>query len=128
MTAPIIPRIAAIEDTDVAYLARIQTIAGANITIAAISTITYAVFDLDAVGQGSVASGSVTVASAVYDTLQTGSGWTEDDDGFNFRFVIPYTAFPSPDRQYQVEFTFTPTSGNPFKSLLQVTTFGVQAT
>jgi len=55
----------------------------------------------------------VTVGDVLYDELQTGDPWTEDDDGYNFLHVIDvgsHAAFAAVGT-YLVEYTFTPTSG-----------------
>ena len=95
----------------------------AAITQATISTITYSVFALDPDDEDSetVQEGhedvSVTIASAVYDTYQTGGAWTEaggDATGYNFAHTVPiavYPAFPVRGVDYLIRFSLTPTSG-----------------
>lgn len=72
--------------------------------------------------------GTLVVANSVYDTLQTGGGWSTENDGevaeeigYNFRGLIPATAFPQqlladyPKSQWQrIDITFTPVTGDPF--------------
>lgn len=74
------------------------------ITQATVSTITYAVYD-DA--GATIVSGSLTVSAVVYDSLQTGTIWTRDGTGFNFKHKLPATAFPNPNETYRLTYTFT---------------------
>lgn len=113
------------EDNPAVCLSREKLASGSYITQAALTSIAYAVYDLDAVDQPSVATGSCVVADTVFNTLQTDDRWTEDNTGYNFAFTVPPTAFPSPDRQYLVEFTFTPTSGYAWKSPFLINVVGV---
>ena len=105
-------------------LARVEDSEGNDITQDAVSTITYSVYLLDKdwpqdrdnrtaiTGHSTVA---VTVADAVFDTLQTDDGrWDVDTTGYNFRHQIDVSAnacFAVAGRHYLVEFTITPTSG-----------------
>lgn len=101
------------EDSSLCVMARIKGNLGGNLTQAYLSAITCRVYS--ATGT-LVSSPTVTVASAVYDTLQTTDDdprWEEDDDGYNFLHVIPASAFATP-QIYRVEYKFTPNSGDPF--------------
>ena len=58
-------------------------------------------------------SATITVASALYNSLVTSDdAWEKDAIGYNFKHTIPGTAFPDGGQTYQVEYLFTPTSGN----------------
>ena len=80
--------------------------------IADIETIVYSIVSLGDPNQetetavaGHTAQ-SLVVASTVYDTLQTGDDWIEDDTGYNFRhFLDDGTAFPTADTSYKVTYT-----------------------
>ena len=74
-----------------------------------LSTITYAVYDM-ADPTTATASGSVTIASAIYDTLQTNPVWT-DATGYNFLHTIGPTAFPTGGHVYQAEYKITYSGG-----------------
>lgn len=106
-------------------MARVENAAGTAITQDTVSTITYSVYLLDTdhptdentrtVVTGHE-DGSVTVASAVFDTLQTDSPWDSDEDatGYNFKYQIDISTtdcFTVAGRFYLVVFTITPTSG-----------------
>ena len=101
------------EDDGFKAMARICGWGGVLVTQASLASIAYEVFDLDN-HNASTGSGSVTIADAVYDTEQTGSGWPAGySDGFNFAFLVPGSCFPTGGHYYQVEFRFTPAGSNP---------------
>lgn len=104
------------ESTPLTMLARIQN-AGANITQAGIASISYAV--KNAAGTAT-SSGTLTVASVVYDTLQTGARWTKDNTGYNFLGTLPAACFPAAGLHY-AELKFTDASGNIFWIVVDVT-------
>lgn len=78
-----------------------------------VASITCAVYDLTGTTPGTpVVSPTVTVASAVYDTLQTADNlWSMDSHGYNFRHELPTTAFPTADHTYLVRYTVVSTGG-----------------
>jgi hypothetical protein len=113
MSAANIIRAKVWEDGGATIQARI-TKAGSNIAQATLSTITYGVWDVTDPDSPTVtvaAGQSVTIASTVFDTLQTGSGWDRDGTGFNFQHTLPATSFPTGGKTYRVEYKFTPASG-----------------
>lgn len=105
------------EDQPVTVMSRVRGLSGAYITQASLSAITCKVYN----STGTlVTSPTVTISSAVYDTLQTSDvRWTRDTTGYNFLFTIPATAFPLPG-YYRVEFKFTPSAGDPFHLVVRV--------
>lgn len=105
------------EDAGATCMARVYGNAATAITQATISSITCAVYDLTT--GSSVVTPSVVVATSVFDTLQTDARWTADATGYNFRYDLPATAFPTGDRRYRIEFVFTPTSGAVFVVLFE---------
>lgn len=56
---------------------------------------------------------TITISTSVYDTLQTGTVWTQDTNGdstgYNFRVQLAAASFPTGDKTYTVEFKFTTT-------------------
>lgn len=74
----------------------------------------------------SLAATAVTVATSVYNTLQTGGGWTEDGTGYNFAYVVDKEAFPGPGA-YEIVFLFTPSDGgNPFPVVIEANMLSLQ--
>lgn len=77
-----------------------------------LSSITFRAYDEED-PDTTVNSGTVTVSSSIFDTLQT----TADDPawpftrGFNFRHDLTPANFPTGDRTYVVEYKFTTTGG-----------------
>jgi len=105
--------------------ARVRDSANNLIVQAGVTSIAYTAYlldtdhpeDLDArtaiTGHTAVA---VAKASAVFDTLQTGGVWDDDQDstGYNFKYQVPINVtdcFTTAGRSYLVVFTITPTSG-----------------
>lgn len=68
---------------------------------------------------------TVTVASAVYNTVQTGSIWTADPTGFNFKHTVSRTYFSEGDGDYIVEYVGVLVSGYQFVWKFIVTTHGI---
>lgn len=108
---------------------RVQNLAGSNITQATLSTITYSVRDMTA--REDKGTGTLTIASVVYDTLQTDSTWTEDNTGYNFAWTVPasltgfepdgdYPRDDVPPHEFAVDLLFTPSSGEAFKVPVRV--------
>jgi hypothetical protein len=98
-----------VEQTDTPILARVRH-AGSLLTQAAISSITYLVKNKAGT---TTSSGSFTVASVVFDALQTADRWTLDATGFNFAGTLPAACFPAPG-WHRAEIKFTPASGSAF--------------
>lgn len=113
-------------------------ILGANrqaVTSATFSSIAYQVTDITSALPG--ASGTISpINSAVFDNLQLNDPTWDADSitnpsaedglyGYNFKFTMPAASFmPSGDR-FQVDFAFTPVSGQPFRFSVSVPTFQV---
>jgi len=99
------------EDCDACCMARV-TLNGSNITQSAISAITRKIFDLDGSTPTTAESTTaLTVASVVFDTLQTDGRWSKDTTGYNFRDTIGGINFPAPDHDYLVEYKITGAGG-----------------
>ena len=100
------------EDGGVTNLARVKGQTGANITQASISSIRREIFDRTV--PATVGTTTLTIATAVFDTLQTGGPWSKDTTGYNFKDAIGSTNFANGDRRYRVQYKFTPASGAAF--------------
>lgn len=109
------------EDAGAMLMARVTGNDGAAITQASLSTITYKVFDL----KTEVSTGSLTISSVVFDTLQTDARWTVDSTGYNFRWDAPASLFTTSGHQYRVEIRFTPASGAIFWAIFDLFTIAV---
>lgn len=101
-------------------MARIVDSAGTNVQQAGIAAIEYSIYELDPCRPDvlTVVAGhdgvTLSVASVIFNALQTGGLWTVDDVGYNFRHEINVStneAFPKAGVQYQVRYELTPTSG-----------------
>lgn len=106
------------EDSGPILMARVVGTAGAAITQATCSTITYAVYDVATAA--SVTSGSLTIANVVFDTLQTDAIWTKDSTGYNFKTQMTAAMVPTGGATYRMEIKITPTSGQPIWLVYQV--------
>ena len=101
-------------------LARVAGANAVNIVQADIASIKYTVYLLDEddedsqtaiVGHIDVA---LTVASIIYNTLQTDARWSKDATGYNFAHVLDVStdeAFAVAGQSYRVIYELTPTSG-----------------
>ena len=96
---------------------------GAYLTQAVTSSITYLIHDITA--GADIASGSLTVSSVIFDTLQTDGRWTEDDTGYNFGHAVQAAWFATPDHTYRVEYKFTPSSGQVFWVVFELMTSAI---
>lgn len=104
MTAPI-TRAAMFEDSSSTFMCRMLASDGSAAQQADVTSIAYSVYDRT--GGAVVISGTLTVSSVVFDTLQTGAPWTLDSTGYNFKATLAATAYPTGGRLYRVEFKWT---------------------
>lgn len=120
------------EDTTVTLLARVLVDAS-NVLTAGVqsdfSAITYTVYSNNVVVTSST---SLTIASVIYNTLQTGSIWSTSLDkdgftGFNFKATIAAASFPTGNTTYEVAVKFTLSGGNVFFGVFEVTTRDLQS-
>lgn len=107
------------EGADLVFYRRIYTdVSGTQtaLTQALTSAITYKVFDSPTTTTAS-ASGSLTVSSVIFDTLQTNSIWTTyvDSTGYNFRSVFARSLFPDGNKTYRVEVIVTLAGGSGYQ-------------
>ena len=119
--ASTIHKLAVFEDTGFSLMARIQGTDAEDIQQADISSIAYSVYDLSSTGSPTT-TGSLTVSNVVFDTLQTDSRWNTDTTGYNFRWDVPASIPADGAKNYQIEIAFTPTSGEVYHAVYQVTT------
>lgn len=120
-------RLEGFEQTDAPILARVYR-NGVLITQAGISTITVTVKRYNkATGVSSETLSDVAVdkTTAVFDTIQTDAKWSTDTTGYNFAYTVSQAGFPGPD-SYAIVFTFTPTSGNPFRLAIRYNAISLQ--
>ena len=103
------------EDSGPTFMARVKGNDGAYITQASLTAITWKVYDSDsATPNTAIANGTCTVASSVFDTLQTGDPWSKDSTGYNFKYTMAATSVPTGGHNYVVEFSFDPKTGDDF--------------
>ena len=108
------------EDSGFSLMARVTGNDAENIQQADISSISYYVEDLDD-DDATPATGTLTVADVVFDTLQTDARWDEDATGYNFRWDVPASLVATGNHRYVFEIKFTPASGEPFHVRAKVT-------
>ncbi len=78
-----------------------------------LSTITCLVYDVT--GSASVATPTVTIATAISDTpITTPAIWRKGGPGYNFSHTLAGTNFPTGGSTYRVEYLFTTTGGNAY--------------
>lgn len=99
-------------------LARIRNLnTGAFLTQAELASISYDVFDLDSSSPDTpTVTGTVAIASSVFDTPQLDDRWTLDTDGYNFSHTLPAYVLAIADHTYQVEYQFTPATPIPLST------------
>lgn len=110
MPAATIWKGAGFEDSGASPMARVVGNDGANIVQADITSIHRSIYNA-ATGTEIEADTALTVANVVFDTLQTDSRWGYDTTGYNFRDSVPASKFAAGSQVYQIEYKFTPASG-----------------
>lgn len=108
-----------LEDSPATILGRIRGNNGAVATQASFNAISYTVFnETSATPDNSTGNGNCTVATVVFDTLQTDAIWASDSTGYNFKHELAGTNFPTGNNLYRIEYTFTPSGGgNAYKGV-----------
>lgn len=109
------------ENSAVVLLAYLETSTGSAATQSDISSITYAVYDSSDTATAT-STGTIAVASAVFDTIQKSDIWNIDRVGYNFRYVMAGTNFPAGGKTYIVELKFTTSSSNVYYKVFEITT------
>lgn len=126
MRATDTPIVTVWEDTGLTIMARILGNAGTPITKASLTGITCKIWDRKS--GANVATPTVTINDAVYDTLQTADPrWTKDDTGYNFLHVIPASALSLPNKRYRAGYKFDPVTEEDFAMAVDIQTKQFQA-
>ena len=120
---PIPKRASIYEDSGAFLMGRVLGNSGALITQSDISSITYYIWDIT--GNVEITSGSLTVSSVVFNSLQLDDRCTEDDIGYNFGYAAPASWFAAPDHTYRIEVKFTPSSGQVFFAVFEIITSAI---
>jgi len=105
-------------------MARIQDWSAVDILQAGVTSIAWTSYDKADVS-AVVASGTLTVADVIFDTLQTDARWDVDSTGYNFRWDAPATVAPASAKHYQILLTFTPASGAVFYAAYEANTLDI---
>lgn len=124
-------------NADVAFMARVRNYQGILVTQASLAGINWSVADISLVPPVQLGSGTFTVSAVWFDALQQNDpSWTKDGPsnlgqdgsyGYNFKAVVPYTAFPianSGDRM-QGDVYLTPVAGGRLRIIYQFYTLQV---
>lgn len=115
------------EDCGATNLGRLVGVDGEYLTIAAVSSIQREIFDLDsATPDVAVDSSALVVADSVFDTLQTDGRWSKDP-GYNFRDTVAASIPSTGEHKYQVEYMFTPSSGETYMLAFVLTARGIRS-
>ncbi len=98
------------EDGGATCMARVVGDDNEAVQPADLKSITLKVYDDNAANHDATTStATVTIASAVFDTLVTTDGcWDYDSTGYNFKYTIPSTVFATGGHRYRAEFVFDP--------------------
>lgn len=97
-------------DDPATCLGRILSPAGDYLVQSDVTSATWTVYDLDD-AKAVEGTGSLTVSSVIFDTLQTDDIWTEDTTGYNFKSTISGTYLPDAGHNYRIVFAFVTSSG-----------------
>ena len=108
--------ITALENNPLVLMDRIQGEDATDMQQADVTAITYRVWQYDSQtamqndtdGTEVGTSASLTVASVIFDTLQTDARWGADTEGYNFRFTLPGTRLPAGGKWGRVEVLVDP--------------------
>lgn len=97
---------------------------GAAVQQADLSSIALKVFDSKLPGEDATYDGTLTIANVIFDTLQTGFGWT-GTVGFNLKVLVTPAMIPRGGTTYRFEFKFTTTGGLVMFSVVELPTIGL---
>ena len=113
------------EGSSPTVLARVLGNDAAAIQQADFGDITFEVFKNNSTT--AAVTGTVTVASSVFDSYQTDARWTADKIGYNFRHAPAATVFADGDATYRIEYKFEPTGDEPFWAVYLITTAEIRS-
>lgn len=102
------------EDSGGSLMARIIGPDATVLTTTKVTGITYSVYDTAAPTTAIVGGSTLTVATVVFDTMQTDARWDRDATGYNFRYDVQSSELPNGKKKYRFEFKFDPVSGQDF--------------
>lgn len=116
------------EGSDLVVLARIVDSSNTAINQGAVSAAAREVWDVtDKPSVKIGATATLTVADVVYNALQTGGAWTQDEVGYNFRDVVPAASMPTTEktayptkRRVAIEHKLTLSGGSIMKSVTEI--------
>ena len=110
------------EDGGATMMARVVTADGTNLVQADLTGASVKVYDLNAADPAAtVHTATLTIASVVFDALQTDDRWSADSTGYNFRDTRAASVFTTGGHRYRVEYSFDPTSGEDFWLIFELT-------
>jgi len=109
------------EDGGGTVLARAVGQDAVAITQASLTSVAWKAFDESgATPDTPVATGTLTIATDIFDTLQTDPRWTLDSTGYNVKHEIAASVFSAGDHIYRVEYVFDPVSGEVFPMVAEM--------
>lgn len=108
------------EDTPGMLCDRLVNINQEIVATSDISSIAVAWFNVDSASPTSAFLSASYGTTCVYTALKTDNFWKDksgnltDRIGYNVRYALPATAFPTNSKHIRAEFTYTPTTGSAF--------------
>lgn len=97
---------------------------GGAILQADLSSITLKVYDAKSPGSAATYDSTLTISATIFDTLQTGLGWSAAT-GFNLKVLVTPAMIPRGGTTYRFEFKFTTTGGLVMFSVVELPTIGL---
>ena len=111
MSARVYPLVAKV-GKGIVLLARILHPADATPVLQAELTAINAMISVNGAAASQV---TLTIASVIFDTLQTDARWTEDSTGYNFAYEVPGAKFSAVGNAH-IEIVFDPVTGEDFSA------------
>lgn len=116
------------EDSSLILFGRGKSPGGSYFQQSDFSSIKLKVFDSEDPSQPIVSEVTLTIANAIFNSLQTSDArWTADATGYNFRYIVPASLLPAGGKKYRFEFKFTPADStyDPFRAVYEIPTLGL---